>query len=159
MIEVALTPYELVMATRVGMDRHLVASERKLQDLYGGRGDWFDSLRRHVLGAMGELAVARVTNRYWDGSVNTFRSSGDVGHWQVRTRENPRYELIVRPDDPDDARFYLARMVTDVPRPRLQVVGSLMGRDAKKDEWLKSYGPGRPAYFVPDDALEAVCES
>lgn len=131
----------------MGLRRQLSALRDQRPDAYGFAADagW----NVHIEGACGEAVVAKVLNRYWNGSVDSFRQGGDVGATQVRTRSKHSYELIVRPDDRDEDAFVL---VTGAA-PSFRVVGYIIGRDAKRPEYLQTYG-GRPAaYFVPHKEL------
>jgi hypothetical protein len=89
-----------------------------------------------------------MTNLFWDGSVNTFKQA-DVGTWQIRTRSEPHYELIVRPNDSDSDRFVLVLGRA----PSYTIYGWIQGIAAKKPAWLKRHGGRPPAYFVPQLAL------
>jgi hypothetical protein len=111
-----------------------------------------EGLALHFEGACGEMAFAKATNRYWSGSVDTFRLA-DIGTAiQVRTRSNHSWDLLVRPSDADDDLFVL---VTGWA-PDYQVHGWIAGAAAKRPEWLKEYGGRPPAYFVPKDKLKSL---
>ena len=148
--EVRLTMSEVSLAAGVGMRRQIMSLFSP--DAHGcdGKEGW----TLHIEGAGGELAVAKLLNIYWDGSVGTFSNGGDVGRLQVRTRSRLDYELIVRPRDRDEDLFVLV-----VGRiPVFHVVGWIRGRDARRPEWLAEHG-GRPAaHFVPQDALHEMGE-
>ena len=146
---VVLAQHEVLMAATVGIMRQISAINRSLRDRNGHEGAGWNL---HVEGACGELAVAKALGVHWSGSVNTFKLGGDVGSFQVRTRSQSDYELIVRDDDRDEDTFILVTGQC----PNYEVVGKIAGRDAKKDEWRKAYG-GRPAaWFVPHDALQPL---
>ena len=86
-------------------------------------------------GACGEVAVAKAMGRYWGGSVNTFKSIGDlvsVG-WEIRTRAEHSYDLIIRDDDQDDRVFVL---VTG-KAPNYVVRGWIKAGDAKERNGAK----------------------
>lgn len=143
---VILTESEIYLAAVVGVRRQIEAIQKGLPDRHGFEGAGWNL---HVEGAAGELAVAKAYGRFWDGSVNTFKRSGDVGQVQVRTRSKDGYDLIVRCDDRDEDRFVLV-----VGRiPEFEVCGWIRGRDAKQDRWLKRHGGREAAYFVPRGAL------
>jgi hypothetical protein len=148
MIDVTLEPYEIALAADVGVRRQLAALEAHLPDAFGFAGAGWSE---HVEGAGGELAFAKATKRYWNGSVNTFKN-GDVGTVQVRTRRDPKYDLLVRPGDSDDDAFVL--VIGTIPK--FCVVGWLYGREAKQEKWLRTYGNRPAAYFVPQAALRVV---
>lgn len=134
------------MGATVGVTRQISSLRKGLKDSYGFKGDGWGA---HIEGDCGELAAAKALNRYWGGSVDTFKRGGDVGPIQVRTRSKPHYELIVREDDPDDAIFVLLTGSC----PTYEVVGTIKGSEAKQPEWLKTHGGRPPAYFVPHEAL------
>jgi hypothetical protein len=145
--EVRLTWPEVSIGAVIGLFRHIEALKRQRPDAYGrSEADgWSD----HIEGACGELAFAKAAHRYWTPTVNTFKTGGDVGIVQVRTRSRQDYQLLVRDDDADDAPFVLVRGRA----PCYWVVGWIPGNEAKRTEWRKAYGGRPPAYFVPDEAL------
>jgi hypothetical protein len=145
MIEVTLHTFEVKMGAAVGMDRHIAALDRRLPDRHGFTGDGW---KVHVEGALGELAVAKALNRFWNGSVNTFKG-GDLGRLQVRTRSRHDYDLIVRDSDADDEYF----MLVTGQCPSYQVHGYIKGADAKQPQWLQTHGDRPAAWFIPKDAL------
>lgn len=150
-MKVTLTGAEMVIASYVGTARHMAALKLGLKDAYGYDGE--NGLALHIAGVAGEMSVARALNVYWLPTVNTFKSGGDVGDdIQVRCRSSHTYDLLVRPDDPDDALFVL---VTG-EAPELVVRGAMRGREAKREEWKRDYGGRPPAYFVPQSALASV---
>lgn len=149
MIRISLSWNEVSIAARVGTMRHCEALRAGKKDSFGFKGDGWG---QHIEGACGEMAVAKACGVYWLPTVNTYKTGADVASWQVRTRSAPGYELLVRPSDPDDAPFVLARGRC----PDYQVVGWIMGRDAKRPEWLQTHGGRPPAYFVPDAALRHI---
>jgi len=149
-MNVVLTWPELVIAAGIGMRRQIGALRKSLLNRHGLSEE--DSWSAHVEGAAGEMAAARAMNRYYSGSVNTFKRDGDVGKIQVRTRSRHDYELLVRPEDRDGDVFVL---VTGVA-PAFNVVGWLLGRHAKQDQWLKQHGGRPPAYFVPHAQLHPI---
>lgn len=149
--DVVLTPAEYLMAANVGCLRHSESLQFKRKPNHGLDED-ADLLGIHVLGAAGELAVARVLGRYWAGDVASFKRA-DLGHSvQVRTRSRPDYDLIIRHDDnPEDVYV----LVTGTPT-RLRVHGWIRGAEGRKDEWLKTHGDRPAAWFVPQSALRPL---
>jgi hypothetical protein len=153
---VELEAYEAAHAARVAVDRHTQSVARGSADAFGCDKDWLAGLRRHMVGALGEVAYSKAANRYWNGSVGTYKHGGDVGPVQVRTRTKPEYELLVRPGDPDDALFVLVRTIEGGPKARLEVVGSITGAEAKRVGRLATYGGRQAAYFVADSFLTPI---
>lgn len=148
--QITLKPAEYFHAAYAGFFRQATNICRGRVDAYNFNGNGYDV---HVLGAIGEYVVARTLGIFWSGP-GTLRAS-DVGrHIQVRTRSRHDYELIVHPNDEDDAPFVL------VTGQGLDYVvhGWIMGRDGKQREWWNDPARGRPAYFVPHTALRAMEE-
>jgi hypothetical protein len=148
--EVILTKYEMQMAGSVGLSRGIESISAGNKQAHGCSGDGWG---QNIEGAYGELAFAKFINRYWSGSVNTFKDGGDVGDIQVRTRSKHHYDLIVRDGDRDNDIFVL---VTGLA-PSYLIRGWIKGIEAKRmDDCIKAYG-GRPsAWFVPADRLKPV---
>ena len=147
---VTLTMHEINMAANVGLMRQLCALKAGKHDAHGFDGDGWSE---HIEGACGELAVAKILGRYWDGSVNTFKAD-DLPGLQIRTRSRHDYDLIVRPGDDDQAVWVLVTGRC----PEYRVRGWINGAEAKRAEWLRNYG-GRPAaYFVPAEQLRGIEE-
>lgn len=153
MIRVILTPAELLVAATVGVARHIQALKERRPDRHGARCD--DGWSLHIEGAAGEMAAARAMGRYWDAPVGTYRVGGDIGELQVRTRSDPSYELLIRPNDRDSDVFVL---VTG-RAPYFTVHGWITGADAKQAQWVKTHGGRPPAYFVPHAALRPLGEA
>lgn len=151
-MDITLTWSEVALAASVGMRRHMEALRVNRADSHGRGVDngWTD----HIEGACGEAAAAKALDIYWNGSVNTFKTGGDVGPYQVRTRSDHTFDLIVREDDADDRVFILVRGRV----PNFDVVGWIRASDAKCAKWVQTYGGRPPAYFVPASALHALAE-
>lgn len=138
---VTLNWHEVATASHVGWMRQIKALQSDKHNTHGYTGEGWSE---HCEGACGEMAVAKYLERYWNGSVNTWKSD-DLPGIQVRTRSQHDYQLIVRPRDDDQAAFVLVTGRS----PSYRVRGYITGADAKRPEWLQTYG-GRPAaYFVP----------
>lgn len=141
------------MACEVGLRRHMEAIKSGRRDRHGAKSDDFGTgLVKHIDGAGGELAFAKARNLYWDGSVNTFKTGGDVGLVQVRTRREQHYDLLVRDDDRDEDWFVLVigKM------PEFRVVGCIRASDAKRPEFRKNFGGHGAAFFVPQAVLRPL---
>ena len=147
---VKLTPHEVIMAAGVGIRRQVSALAANRRDRHGLNPE--DGWRVHIEGANGELAVAKYLGKYWDGSVDTFKSLPDLGNVEIRTRSRHTYDLIIRTDD-DPAKFYI--LVTGIA-PNYRVRGWIKGENARRDEWLQTHGGREAAWFVPADALTPI---
>lgn len=149
---VTLDWMEVSLAVHVATRRQIQALRRPTVDVHRSGPGEENAWTWHIEGAAGELAFAKLSHTYWAPTVDTFRSRGDVGDVEVRTRTRPGYELIVRNDDCDERAYVLVRGRI----PRFEVVGWVYGREGKRPEWLQRYGGGEPAYFVPDSALHPI---
>lgn len=130
MIAVQLSPEEMAIASIVGGFRQAESLRSNRRDAHGMPDD-HDGLACHILGAAGEMAVAKVLGRYWAGDVCTFKRPDVGANVQVRTRSRETYDLIVRDDDADEDWFVL---VTG-NGSKLNVHGFIRGADAKRPEW------------------------
>lgn len=119
-----------------------------------GEKSWEEGLQIHIQGCYGEIAVAKALNIYAPLRCNQFSGGlpDIMPDIEVRYRSKPDYDLIVRDRDDDARRFFLARG----PLPAIEVVGWIMGADAKKAEWRKNYKGLGGAFFVPAEALNQI---
>lgn len=147
---VTLTMHEINMAANVGLMRQLCALKAGKHDAHGFDGAGWSE---HIEGACGELAVAKILGRYWDGSVNTWKAD-DLPGLQIRTRSRHDYDLIVRPGDDDQAVFVLVTGQC----PEYRVRGWITGAEAKRRELVRYYGCRPAAYFVPAEQLRGIEE-
>ena len=139
-LPINLNWFEINAAAEVGIRRHIESLRKGLKDAHGfdGKNGW--SL--NINGALGEMAFAKQQNVYYDGSVNTFKLP-DVGQYQIRTTFMDY--LIVRPGDSDEDIFVMVQNKC----PLFEIVGFMLGADAKRFN-LTDRGNGRPpAHFVP----------
>lgn len=147
---VKLTLEEGQEATRRGCQRRLRALRLGRQHRHGYDGA--DNWTAHIEAVGSEMAVAKLLGRYYVDTADP-DYGGDVGaRLQVRHTTLPNGRLIVHPSDPDD-HFYV--LVTG-ELPTYEVVGGLYARDCKREEWWTDPGTGRPAFFVPRDALKPL---
>jgi hypothetical protein len=147
-MEIKLTSHEVGAAVRVGGLRNWQSIRAGLHDAHGYDGDGWGI---HIEGAMGEMAAAKALNVYWDGSVNSFKTN-DLNGIQVRTRSEHYYDLIVRPEDDNNAIWILVTGKNGIYNVR----GWILGRDAKQKEWIQTYGRRPPAHFVPQNKLKSL---
>jgi hypothetical protein len=153
MIWVALNEQERRMGADEGTARQNDAVRRKLEDKHGFDGD---PLEAHINGARGEIGFAKIVGARWQSSVGTFKSGYDVGKLQVRTRSKHDFELIVRPDDAPLEGQPFVLMVGNFSL--FAVVGWMIGRDARREEWWQRHGDRPGAWFVPQAALRDISE-
>ncbi len=145
-IVVELTWYEQIAAAHVGLLRQIESMRLGKKSHTSGEANW--SL--NIEGALGEKAFAKGTNRYYSGSVNTFRTGGDVGEIQVRTRSKNGYELYCNERDRDADQYVL--LIGSMGK--YEIMGWAYGHEIKKPEHLKKLTAySRPAYFMPTSKL------
>lgn len=118
-------------------------------DAHGYEGDGWTP---HLVGALGEAALAKHLGIYW--SVGVVRAP-DVGGYQVRATTRADGCLIVHDGDDADAPYILA--VVAPRRFAVRLVGWLRGREAQQGRYWRET-TGRPAYFVPQGALRDIKE-
>lgn len=144
---VTISPDEWSLCVQVANARQVSSIKKKGRDSVNKKDGWLEEFNKHIIGCVGELAVAKVIGVSWTGSVDTFKTESDLsGNIQVRHRSNPVWDLIVRTNDSDDDIFVLSR---GMPPGAVEVAGWITGEAAKRTEWLRDYGGyGRPSYFV-----------
>lgn len=153
MTVVTLTEWEYKHCVNVATTRMSVSIGKNITDIAYSEGvkDYNERLLIDIRGACGELAVAKMLNKYWAPSVNTFHNVPDIQpNIEVRTTERPDGSLIVRDNDPED-RYYV--LVVGVP-PTMDVRGFIRGSEAKRDEFLRNPGGRRRSWFVPQSSLQ-----
>lgn len=99
----------------------------------------------HIVGALGEIAVAKLLRRRWVPQVGTLRGVDVDGVVEVRTRRLPGFgDLAIRPDDKNDKPYVLVHV--NVQTEVIDIVGWLYGEEAKgKGPWCEA----RLVWFVP----------
>lgn len=147
---VELNWHEVSLAAGAGCKRYVHALAKGRSDTYGFDAAHGGGWSIHIEGACAELAVAKATRSYWEPVwADLDDQRDDVGGWHVRSTPRRNGSLIVHPPDPDDGRFVL---VTGAA-PRFRIAGWIVGREAKRLEFWRT-DTGRPAFFVPQSALQ-----
>jgi hypothetical protein len=144
---------EVQNGARIGLHRQLVSIKRGSASGHGYDG--VDAWKIHIEGAIGEVALSKGLNRYWPGSVNTYKTPDLQGRIQVRSTLYRQGCLIVRPDD-DPGDTYVLVTLELGETPRYWLPGWMTGTEARKlGEW-KSVNDRPHAWFVPQSALHDV---
>ncbi len=148
-IQVDLEPFELTRAASLGVQRQvhrLFTSKRDKNPCPTGEG-----FQCHIVGACGELAVAKALGTYWPGAIGDF-TIPEVGPVQVRTTDCPGGSLLLRPEDPDDQPF----MLVVGQNATYRIVGWIYGREGKIERFWRTEDVQSPAYFInPKGSQEA----
>ena len=150
---ITLTETEMRSASLVGIERQMDSMRKGSKDSYGFQGNPWGN---HVLGALGEKAVAKLLRVYWDESVGTYNEGYDVGNYQVRTSASHYAGMTIRHRDNDRKKYIL---VTGTG-PTFRIHGWMYAGEAKRHpEWLEDkQNRGSPAFFVPQSALHPLEE-
>jgi len=149
MIEISLTWPEIMLGVDAGVMRRVYALKSNKRGVYGASDE--SAWDNDINGAIAELACAKWANVFWSGHVG-ITTAPDVGPWQVRSKIVRGHRLVVRPTDEDNAVFVSAL----VQIPSVFLCGWLFGHEAKKEQWLKTYPPKPPMYFIEDQHLKSM---
>ena len=124
------------------------AVSRGYKEVYGSKGGRGDQ----QVGALGEVALARILGVRWDPQPGTFGRSSDVAGWQVRTRRGTNC-LCLQPELKDLRWPFMLVQIVHYPRV-LNFAGWIWGVDGHQSPWygLKSDGKSY-LYWVPPDWL------
>lgn len=143
------------LAMEEGMRRQRVNEARGLRGRNGGAWQGGKALDIHLLGAAGEVAVASYLGlkEYLFKETEAKRGSDDLpGGIDVKTRSKSRYDLIVQKQE-DPKKVFV--MVT-IENQQTLLHGWCYGHEAMKEEYWADPARGRPAYFVPKEALHSM---
>lgn len=134
-----------------GVERRLSSVFNRNTPRYGATRE--DPWGLDIVGALGELAVAKVFDAYPhpDGGVGPSYGGDITRRFEVRATTRLDGSLIVHDRDPDDRQFILVRGQV----PTLEVAGWIFGSQAKQLEFWRT-STGRPAYFVPAADLQPM---
>lgn len=147
-MRVELTQEEMRVAALIGVERRLRAIARNRQHRYAWTGEAVWAIDIQAAGA--ELAIAKAIGRYWTDTAEP-DAHGDVGDGvQVRWTKRENGCLLLHPTDPD-AHVYV--LVTG-EMPVFEVPGWIRGAHGKDERFWREM-TGRPAFFVPQEALRA----
>lgn len=157
-MRITLSTDEVNQAKALGQLRQDESVKAGRTPAYGHSKDPVKALASHILGAAGELVVAKALAVPFVPHVNTFDRYGDVNGWEVRTRELKgraewEYELNIRPNDRHDRKFILVvgKMPTFV------VKGWVWGSDGERLGRWDNLGNGRVyAWWVPQRFLYSL---
>ena len=147
---VTLTLSEMLHGGNVGIIRHHEAqlANRPIDKKFMTTKK--NPLAAHIEGALGELVVAKVRNKYFMPTVNNFKEADLGRNIQVRLRAQHDWDMIVRDND-NPEHIYVH--VTG-PGPVFCVRGWEYGKSVMIPEYRANHGGSGPSWFVPEFALK-----
>ena len=145
---------ERSLAMEEGMRRQGVNEAKGLRGRNGGAWKGSKALDIHLLGAAGEVAVASYLGmkEHLFKETEARRGSDDLPGIDVKTRSRHQYDLIVQKNENACKKFVLVTIESQ----KTFLHGWCYGRDAMKEEFWADPARGRPAYFVPKEALSPM---
>lgn len=154
-LKVKLTEEEINLAYEIAHKRN--QSQRKANRKDGKVLE--DSIEIDKQGALAELAVAKCLGRLWDGKffeihewLNYRQSGNDVSGLEIRSTKHKNGRLIIHPNDKD----YVPYVLVIQDKDDFELVGWLYAFEAKRPEYFKDVGYGRPCYYAPRDILRDI---
>lgn len=154
-IEFVFSEEERKQAMEEGERRQRVNEAKGLRGRNKGawRGD--KALEIHLLGAAGEMAVASYLGlkEHLYKETEAKRGSADLpDNIDVKTRSKASYDLIVQKGENPDKRFVLVT----IQEQKTLIHGWCYGYEAMQEQYWADPARGRPAYFVPKEALKPI---
>ena len=145
---------ERSLAMEEGIRRQGVNEAKGLRGRNGGAWKGSKALDIHMLGAAGEVAVASYLGmkEHLFKETEARRGSDDLPGIDVKTRSRHQYDLIVQKNENACKKFVLVTIESQ----KTFLHGWCYGRDAMKEEFWADPARGRPAYFVPKEALSPM---
>jgi hypothetical protein len=145
------------LAMEEGMRRQGTNEAQGLRGRNGGAWKGSKALDIHLLGAAGEVAVASYLGlkEHLFKEKEARRGSDDLpGGIDVKTRSKAAYDLIVQRNESPDKKFVLVT----VENQQTLIHGWCYGHEALQEQYWADPARGRPAYFVPKEALRSIDE-
>jgi hypothetical protein len=145
---------ERSLAMEEGMRRQGVNEAKGLRGRNGGAWKGSKALDIHLLGAAGEVAVASYLGmkEHLFKETEARRGSDDLPGMDVKTRSRHQYDLIVQKNENACKKFVLVTIESQ----KTFLHGWCYGHEAMKEEFWADPARGRPAYFVPKEALSPM---
>ena len=153
-IEFVFSEEERKQAMEEGMRRQGVNEAKGLRGRNKGAAVGQKALDIHLLGAAGEMAVASHLGMkdFLYQETEAKRGSDDLPGIDIKTRSKHSYDLIVQRSENPEKKFVL---VTIEDKTTL-IHGWCYGHEAMREQYWADPARGRPAYFVPKEALKPL---
>jgi hypothetical protein len=147
---IELNAKEMMLASMNGQMRQIQNLKKKYRAPTMGCGH-FNDWQLHIEGAMAEWAVAKYLKIYPEGFGF---GQGDLGIYEVRSSPKESTLMYMKGTDKDNHIFI---RVTGI-NGRYKIHGWIMGKDGKGYPKEDKYQNGRPAIWVPYEALKPMDE-
>lgn len=152
--EQVLLPEEFALAVHAATNRFITQANK---DARGGHRDPEQQAAKRmtndILGAMGEIAVAKAYGRYFVPRLNVFHNKSDLfDDIEVRAAPIQNGSLILRDNDPDFRRYLL--VIVDELRCSLR--GWCYGYEREELGTLRDPNNMGAAHFIPQNKLHKM---
>jgi len=153
-IEFVFSEEERKLAMEEGLRRQGVNEAKGLRGRNGGAWRGSKALDIHLLGAAGEMAVASYLGmkEHLYKETEAKRGSDDLPGIDVKTRSKSHYDLIVQRQSDPNKKFVLVT----IENQQTLLHGWCYGHEAMDGQYWADPARGRPAYFVPKEALSPM---
>jgi len=133
----------------------IIGKKRQSENISKGRKDANnfdgDGLGMHILGARGEMAVAKALGLPWDVKLGDL-GAAEVGPLQVRTGTWPGPHLLLHHND--RGNFILVQ----ADGRSFNLLGWIPTHEGKSQEYWQDRKAMRPCYWIPASNLRAMNE-
>ena len=153
-IEFVFTEEERQQAVKEGLRRQGFNESKGLRGRNGGAWKGSKALDIHLLGAAGEVAVASYLNLKGElfKETEAKKNSDDLPGIDVKTRSKSSYDLLVQRGSDPQKKFVLVT----IENQQTLLHGWCYGHEALQERFWADPARGRPAYFVPKEALHSM---
>lgn len=153
-VEFVFTEEERQQAVAEGLRRQGFNESKGLRGRNGGAWKGSKALDIHLLGAAGEVAVASYLGLKSElfKETEAKKNSDDLPGIDVKTRSKASYDLIVQRGSDPQKKFVLVT----IENQQTLLHGWCYGHEALQEQYWADPARGRPAYFVPKEALHSM---
>lgn len=158
MISLTLSPADIIRADKIALLRQTVAEHYHRLGKNGAAAVGTAALNLNIKGARAEHAFrnfVRGLGYKWNWFMENIYNIPDFEHAarlpvDVKAISARHHKLLIQHDDPD----WVYVLVDASQHPTYHIRGCIKGCDAKQKQWWADPVGGRPAYFVPQVALQ-----
>jgi hypothetical protein len=147
LVEITLSPGDVAWAITEGTSRYNYNRARGFNPS-SNAPTWVEGLAREVSGCLGEIAVARWTDKF-PFTLFSDRKDGDVGPFEVRTTAYQTGRLLLTEKDNPDRKYLLVTLPTHY---KAVIQGWMWGYEALTDKYYNT-SLRNPCYMVPQEDL------